>query len=398
MCVIIKKKAGVHIPPDMLELACDINKDGFGLSWVNKKKLVTIRDIKKNDHTVIRAELEKHKDIEVFLHLRHSTVGVIDLDNSHPFFPLEEDDGLEVGFMHNGTLFDYVPAVNSEADKEKRSDSYQFSRYFLRPFLLRMKAWSDLKRTKKLHLLGDYLVEQILSDQIGTGGSVFLLFDNLGNSMTVDGEKGKEYDWGWASNTYSFDAQHFRSSSRTPISFNNHGGITEHNSSFRPHAVRSNGSAYGADDDGLPWGRETFPQNGAIKLSQWEEDLAKMDREDQLKAMDYGNLQQQIDRVGSIIRQTDAGVDSMVSTIGKYVVYDSKRQKFLETAGLRSYAELFKLTRDNLENLTGEYPKAFSDLILDLLKDNKELTQKISVLELEIGTNKETAKPAQAAQ
>src|SRR3990167_10959404 len=85
MCVIIDRQPGVDISENMLEIACTINKDGYGLAFAEKGKIIVHRSLGKNEPTDVKLILDKYKDKRVFLHLRHATVGEVSEINSHPF-------------------------------------------------------------------------------------------------------------------------------------------------------------------------------------------------------------------------------------------------------------------------------------------------------------------------
>lgn len=349
MCVIIVKEPEFPgIPYDKLETACDINKDGFGLSWIERGRIKTIRDLSKNDPKLIQKELNKHAKRRYFLHLRHATVGQVILQNSHPFFPLTRSDGLEVGFMHNGTLFDYKPDADSPL-----SDSYNFQEKFLRPVLLRLHAFG------KDEVLDDPVLAELLKDKTKYGESVIVLFDNTGRTA-VAGKAGVKYLGWWASNDYSFDTNHVRSSKRQ---------------SFQSRVWGPSGTSsdYGrtskADELGLPW----LPKSDDINLNMasWEEDLKNMDTASALDLKAFNEIQSEIWAIGKRVNDATTGKDSLMQTADgvTFMQLDAARETFLKAANLKQYSDLGRLSAAQIAELCQEYPNGMAYLIVDLLAD-----------------------------
>jgi hypothetical protein len=89
-------------------------------------------------------------------------------------------------------------------------------------------------------LLENMIFRKVLLDYI-IGNSVVVLFDNKERKLTLNVNKGKQFEGWWASNDYSFDEQHIRSSTRTPYSwagaygaYDNKGGKQGSTLPFRP--------------------------------------------------------------------------------------------------------------------------------------------------------------------
>lgn len=195
MCVIIAKKPGIEIPFEMLKSACMVNSDGWGLASVDRGVVSIQRgcDPKGNDPENIARALEQSKDIPAYLHLRFRTHGPVDLENTHPFETLNKaEHGMSVFFMHNGTMHEF------SGHNSNRSDSYWFNERIVRPLLVRCSAYDDAEQVLKTPF-----VAEILKHYAGTANK-FVLLDHFGNSMVINKSHGKEYEFGWASNEYSF--------------------------------------------------------------------------------------------------------------------------------------------------------------------------------------------------
>lgn len=207
MCQILNIDPGVDIPFDKLELSCDINKHGYGLSWVENGEIKIVRSLKQpNDPKEVAELLDKHKKFRRFLHLRHVTVGAVNYDNSHPFVLLTKGRQVlpTICMMHNGTLNNWLPEKNDFVN----SDTLIFSQYLAAPLAARCQAFGEAK-----NVLKDALFRRVITAEAGT--SVLLLFDVFGNYLTIDRwNKGKSFKGFWASNDYSFDKNHHRSSQR----------------------------------------------------------------------------------------------------------------------------------------------------------------------------------------
>jgi predicted glutamine amidotransferase len=352
MCVILVREPNVSFPQDKLETACDINKDGFGLSFIDKgkkgPKIVTIRSLDKNDFKSINKELEKVKDRRVFLHLRHSTVGEVNLQNSHPFFPMEEKDGLPVGFMHNGTIWAYKPATGSTD-----SDSFLFQLGFLKPLLLRTAAFHAFKGEQTL---SDWFLGRTIEKELGHGESVIILFDVHGNWKSF-GKKGKDYEGFWASNDYSFDDQFWRSSKKT---------TKPPSSAWDCYGAAS---PFVGDDDNLPFPHWQGTGNFDIQWDSFAEEINKIERETTVSEAWTKHVEGQVKRIGEYINTTRRGSLSVVNPAGNFIALDVKRTPFVKLAGIGSLNDLTKLTPSNLEELCEKYPRGMAEVLIDLLAE-----------------------------
>lgn len=145
MCCIAVLKAGTSIPYEKVENCVYNNPHAFGLILKADNKLQVIKKCPQggNDPKEIFKLLEKHKDVERYLHLRWRTEGPIDLDNTHPFTSYYTD-ARQVYFMHNGTLMDFRPKSTTVYEGGKStvtnheptmSDSRKFNEEILSPLL-----------------------------------------------------------------------------------------------------------------------------------------------------------------------------------------------------------------------------------------------------------------------
>jgi len=158
----------------------------------DRGELVTIRGVcekaEKGAEEVAKA-LEELKDIPTLIHFRYATAGSKSLGNTHPFELLKLDtDGLDLQLMHNGTMSHFKDSNSEE------SDTSLFCSKVATPLL--QKWW--LAAETEEELITDPALQATLSALVGTG--VITLMTGSGKVMRVNGEYGKEYPWGWASN------------------------------------------------------------------------------------------------------------------------------------------------------------------------------------------------------
>lgn len=200
MCVIMVKKAGVEIPYNLLESACIVNPHGFGVAIADRGQLYIEKMYREegNSPEPIAKALEELKEHQIYLHLRYKTSGNLGEANCHPFEVLNmKEDGMQMILFHNGTLFEY----KDDNDKTK-SDTHCFVEQFVTPLYRRI-----FQTCNEEEMLNDPLAAVIMEKFVGLSSKV-LLVDNYGNDLIINKTKGKEFDWGWASNDYSFNRTH----------------------------------------------------------------------------------------------------------------------------------------------------------------------------------------------
>lgn len=200
MCVIMVKKPGIEVPFNLLESACIVNPHGFGVAVADRGKLYVEKMYEKegNRPEPIAKALEDLKEHQIYLHLRFKTAGSLGEENCHPFQVLNmKEDGMDLVMFHNGTFYEY------KDDKDtSKSDTQCFAEQFVTPFYRRI-----YQTCPDEEILNDPLAAVIMEKFVGASSKVVLL-DNYGNDLIVNKSKGKEYEWGWASNDYSFNRTH----------------------------------------------------------------------------------------------------------------------------------------------------------------------------------------------
>ena len=131
MCIIIVGKPE-DITDKILLKAYNGNKDGFGLMYSKNNKIITEKFLPKKFKSVLKC-FNKHAKYtnQIALHFRFATTGDKNNFNSHPFCILNKKlgDNFDLYLMHNSPLLP-APILDN-----KKSDTYFFSRYILKPIV-----------------------------------------------------------------------------------------------------------------------------------------------------------------------------------------------------------------------------------------------------------------------
>jgi len=131
MCIIIVGKPE-HITDKILLKAYNGNKDGFGLMYSKNNKIITEKFLPKKFKSVLKCFNKHAKNTnQIALHFRFATQGDKNNFNSHPFCILNKKlgDNFDLFLMHNSPLLP-APILDN-----KKSDTYFFSRYILKPII-----------------------------------------------------------------------------------------------------------------------------------------------------------------------------------------------------------------------------------------------------------------------
>ena len=265
MCVILYKKANHLIERWRLESAVKVNPDGWGYSIPDGEgKLFTRRqyDARGNNIDIIQRTIEKYKNKEMYIHLRFKTQGELSLLNCHPFTVLtKKKHGIDIQFMHNGSI------TNFNDRKDPRSDTKQFVDIILTPLLERILTYQPSPE----QAIFDDLLPEILEKYAGYSNK-FVLLDGYGANLIINEKQGKDFDWGWASNEYSFDRFH-RDPVKPPAN-NAYQGGQNNQGNFSKLPPWKNGKTI-QDNGHTENFRETQEQN-KTNLKQHEDAIARL--------------------------------------------------------------------------------------------------------------------------
>jgi predicted glutamine amidotransferase len=202
VCVIIHLLPGAMIAKEHLYNAVYNNWHGYGLILKDgngRLQLIRKFNDKGNDPEEIYDLLEDNMDIERYLHVRYSTRGAQNLDNTQPF-EIYNSASRQVFFMHNGTLGSYG---NFQATG--KSDTVEFCEKILQPALLR---WTGEKGK------ADYTDEEffrLVVEKQWTYASKGLFISNdlpelrIGNGWSEYKQENPDAPKIWVSNTEYFD-------------------------------------------------------------------------------------------------------------------------------------------------------------------------------------------------
>lgn len=324
MCVIIYRKPGITIPHEKLVSACHVNADGMGLLAFDRGKLELRKyfNPKGNDPDTLAKFLEDTKDLHVYAHLRYRTKGATDKENVHPFGVLKtKKHGMDLQFMHNGTLSDY--------GTDAACDSKDFARKLLTPLCEKLMAAVGPE-----NITNDSTLLTILEKYAGKG-SVFLLTDSFGNHQIVNYDVGKEFDGWWASNEYSFN---------------------------RYHRSSYTGGAWGWDATAQDYVRRTVqPKATAVTVA------AVPSGSGPGKAPFNDDVPFNTEKAND--KAEGKEVASKPITTPTVPTNTKARERFIDVAGITGLADVCGLSYPQIQDLVEEYPEEAAMLIRDLIKE-----------------------------
>jgi hypothetical protein len=295
----------------------------MGLAVVDRGKMELRKyfDPKGNDPEVVAKFLEDAKKQDVYIHLRYRTRGARDKENVHPFGILKNaKHGIDIQFMHNGTLTDFGNATDC--------DSKDFVKSILTPVSERF-----IKSIDPGQLLHDPVYTAILDKYAGKG-SVFLLFDNLGNHRIVNYDNGKDFTGWWASNEYSFNRSH-----RSPVS------NTSDDFYYRGKGYNNRVQDY------------SQPPKKTVSLAE----VPKADKKKENPQPPFND---------EVPFNTEAANDKK-GTEKKQLLGPTlpSRERFIDVAKIKTLSEVCALSSDDIKDMVDDYPEEATLLILDLLKE-----------------------------
>lgn len=143
MCNILVLEPGVMPDKDKFINMCYNNWHGYGLVTLVDGKLDVTRKSAGDgeiDHKELWDLLERDRQFQRIVHVRHNTAGNNDLTNCHPF-DVFYSDKRQVVFMHNGTMHEYKSRKYNknlnrfEDDDDGPSDTRNYVEKVLIPYL-----------------------------------------------------------------------------------------------------------------------------------------------------------------------------------------------------------------------------------------------------------------------
>jgi predicted glutamine amidotransferase len=197
MCLIIHKPKDVPAPADLLRSAADFNRDGFGIMAFDGTGGVRVSKRSQTRFADLLSAYRDYEGEECVIHLRKSTRGVVDDDNTHPF----RING-RLYMAHNGTL-------PIRRRLRARSDTWHLVHDYLKPLLR--------ERPEHIH---DAFFKTALKEWLGAENKLIFMDGETRSTLVFNREHGVEREGLWLSNVRWFDAAKFgldpKTSSRAP--------------------------------------------------------------------------------------------------------------------------------------------------------------------------------------
>lgn len=168
MCIIIVNKNKM-LSRATLENSFENNSDGAGMAYVENGVVKVFKELTDFDKFYKKyIEVRKKNKLPILLHFRITTHGYVDIQNTHPY--IVEKSKLVV--MHNGI-------IDIECDNKAMSDTWHFTREYLKPLYLEDKNF--LKKDHIRRLLGKSIPSSKLAF-LDASGSVTIINQQLGET------------------------------------------------------------------------------------------------------------------------------------------------------------------------------------------------------------------------
>jgi gamma-glutamylaminecyclotransferase len=195
MCQIISVPAGRKVNLDNLDKAQKYNKDGYGVAWYEDG---IVKTYKTMNYIVFKGIIKALTPYTKIVHLRHTTVGLTNLENCHPF-------SIPTGqLFHNGTIISLKPDTVLKDGKWTCGDGSDSS------------ALADILWATEYESVAD--VEELLKAIIGKTINRLAFIEDDGKVTIINEHLGEEEDGIWYSNDYHKKSKHWgrHGSSYTP--------------------------------------------------------------------------------------------------------------------------------------------------------------------------------------
>lgn len=163
MCIAILN-TGTKITINQFKLSLQNNPDGFGLAYLDGKKIKTFKSLSNNYKELYKTYtmyFEKFKGNPILLHFRIGTGSKIDLFNCHPFMVNNS-----MIMMHNGII--------SQLGNKIESDTVQFAR------LLSGLESEDIYYNESLRDLIEFRIGYSKLVFLNTAGEYSIINEDLG--------------------------------------------------------------------------------------------------------------------------------------------------------------------------------------------------------------------------
>jgi predicted glutamine amidotransferase len=179
MCIIAIQPIGKKIKDSTLRNCWDNNNDGAGIMYAMDGKVIVHKELYSFEKFLAHKKQIDKLGVNIVLHFRISTSGMIDKNNIHPFKVNEN-----LYFCHNGILDIHVP------NDSKVNDTQIYNNVFL----------------KGMHpkFIYNESTRNLIQYSIGQRNK-FVFLDNKGQFFILNEQQGSWVDGVWYSNeTYSY--------------------------------------------------------------------------------------------------------------------------------------------------------------------------------------------------
>lgn len=197
MCLITYKPADATLDLDKMRSAFNTNDDGWGIMAYDpdhsklliRKRPVAVVSERTAAWDSFVASYEELKDHDLGIHFRRRTHGGLNLNCTHPFEVLSQEQGdpIDLWLMHNGVITGYGGHGHTDD-----SDTGAYVKKVLSPIFRKYPgSWQDP------------MIIDLLCGHVGTGNKL-LLFTSSGQHVIMNKGSGQQEGRVWYSNTYSF--------------------------------------------------------------------------------------------------------------------------------------------------------------------------------------------------
>lgn len=360
MCVIIKREPKILIPDEKISSACHVNSDGWGISVIDRGKIVTqkFHDPKGTKPEDVIKALQEAEENLLFLHLRFTTAGKTNTDNCHPF-EVFDGDNFQVQFMHNGTLSKF-----NKGKGDDFSDTYHFTQEILKPLV---RAFYEVDGAS---VLSNPTLKTILDEF--RNQSAFALYDSEGNSLLCENSSCKQFEGWWASNEYSFNRYHRTTNTASSMgdwedndNYSYYGNSRYPRRSYSPTTPKQTTTA----TTNTP-GVTVVDSKGVATTPKTTLTSTK----DQCKKIGYALMQ---------AKRQNAPTRTLTPP--------QKRMTFSDLSDIDSLKQIMVMTEGDIYDLCAELPLAATALIMDLIHELWEKEQKDKLAKTQSNETRPTA-------
>ena len=176
MCLLTILPPQTNLTPAQWGNAFSINSDGWGIAYATNGRLIVHKDLTDySDFATTLADVrETHPDKNLLVHLRMTTHGISDIENTHPFK------------IHKNLIVAHNGIINTKITAKNRSDTWHYVNNRLKPLYHANPQFLDCP-----------IISETISKEIG--GSKLAFLDARGNYKIINESLGQWIDGAWVS-------------------------------------------------------------------------------------------------------------------------------------------------------------------------------------------------------